>query len=386
MAQRKRIGLTFSYNEEWIAGSYYILNIIHALKVLPNSVRPEIFIISEEKKNFDIVKEETKYPHLNFFQFPIKKPAYTIFERGVNKIGRVFGRKKLINKKPKKLNIDFVYPFEVENLSSNPLKKVNWIPDFQEVHLPRLFSEEARAKRKKHQEEIVCKGDWVVFSSKDSQNDFNNLYPHSTAQQYVLPFAVTHPNFDTKDFQKLLEKYSLPKNYYLVPNQFWAHKNHMVILKTLTLLKDDSEIFIAFSGKDFDHRNKGYVTVLKKYIKDNNLEENVSFLGFLDRKEQLIILKKAIAVIQPSLFEGWSTVVEDVKALNQFIILSDLAVHHEQIKVNCEFFQRENEEELASLLKKYILSAPKIELSNHYGENIHKFGQDFMQLIDLATQ
>jgi glycosyltransferase involved in cell wall biosynthesis len=381
MARRKRIGLTFSYNEEWIAGSYYILNIIHALKLLPSSERPEIVIVSEEKKNFDLVKKDTRYPYLEFFQFPIKKPVYTVLERSLNKIGRAFGEKKLISKKPKKLNIEFVYPFEVENLTFNPLKKVNWVPDFQEVHLAELFSEEERAKRKKYQEEIICKGDCVVFSSRDSQKDFNHLYPKATIQQYVLPFAVTHPNFDTENLQRLLEKYRLPRRYYFAPNQFWAHKNHMVILKAVHELKKKGiEVHVVFSGKENDYRNTDYVKLLKNYIYEENLEKNISFLGFIERTEQLRLMKDAIAIIQPSKFEGWSTVVEDAKLLNKYIILSDINVHREQIEKNFIFFDPTNANDLANIIAGNIKDRPD-EMNIDYSIQKKKFANEFLKLI-----
>jgi hypothetical protein len=50
-------------------------------------------------------------------------------------------------------------------------------------------------------------------------------------------------------------------------------------------------------------------------------------VGFIDRAEQTMLLKNAISIVQPSLFEGWSTVVEDAKALNQYMILSDIPVN-----------------------------------------------------------
>ena len=33
--------------------------------------------------------------------------------------------------------------------------------------------------------------------------------------------------------------------------------------------------------------------------------------------DQLRLMKESLGVIQPSLFEGWSTVIEDAKALNK---------------------------------------------------------------------
>ena len=76
---------------------------------------------------------------------------------------------------------------------------------------------------------------------------------------------------------------------------------------------------------------------LKKFVTDNNISENVLFLGFIDRKEQLKIMQHSEAVIQPSLFEGWSTVIEDARALNKYIIASDLRVHRNSYRLMQHF-------------------------------------------------
>ena len=73
MAKRIRIGLIFSYDEDWIAGAYYILNIIHALKTVDKEEQPHIVILSEKKDNYDLVISETNYPHLSFLNLEIGK-------------------------------------------------------------------------------------------------------------------------------------------------------------------------------------------------------------------------------------------------------------------------------------------------------------------------
>ncbi|MEO8352985.1 MAG: glycosyltransferase, partial [Chthoniobacteraceae bacterium] len=58
----------------------------------------------------------------------------------------------------------------------------------------------------------------------------------------------------------------------------------------------------------------------------------------------------AIAIIQPSLFEGWSTVVEDARALGRPCLLSDLGVHREQNPPGAHFFPPHSAEALADLM------------------------------------
>ncbi|HPF97440.1 MAG: glycosyltransferase family 4 protein [Ignavibacteriae bacterium] len=384
MVERNRVGLVYSYNENWIAGAYYILNIIHALNTIEDSKKPMVVILTETLDNFYKVKEETAYPYLEYFKYPLEKITYTLPERVINKLARTFFKKTIIVKKhTTELDVAFLYPNEIPGLSKG-LKKVNWIPDFQEDYLPHLFSETEVEKRKKRQKEVYAKGDIVVLSSEDAKSDFLRLYPDADAETFVLPFAVTHPDFSHESIEVLREDYNLPVVYFFAPNQFWAHKNHILVLKAVKYLKDKGlEIVVAMSGNENDYRNKDNFSQLKDYILTHKLESNIKLLGFLPRTKQLCIFKNAKAIIQPSLFEGWSTVVEDSKALGKYMIASSINVHKEQIKENVSFFDPQNELELAGCIETYLVKSGKI-VDLNYNNSIFEFGSNFNKLIQIG--
>ena len=103
------------------------------------------------------------------------------------------------------------------------------------------------------------------------------------------------------------------------------------------------------------------------------------FLGFIEREEQLILLKNAQAVIQPSLFEGWSTVIEDVKAQNNYIIASNLGVHQEQLidYPNYSLFDPKSATDLAEKMQQQF-----IKNDYSYDQKIRKFGDSFVNILD----
>jgi len=382
MAQRIRVGLIYSYSEKWIAGAYYIENLIHAIDTLPDAQKPYLKILSYNEKDFERIKQIVNYPYLSFFSLNIK---YNLLERAINKIYRSITKKNLIEKLPNHKKIDILFPaLEGEYFSLiSDNRKFFWIPDFQEDYLPQFFSQEEIKNRKNHQKQLSEKKTNIIFSSQDASNDFNRLYPNHQCKTFVLRFAVTHPQaYQELDITKIREKYQLPENYFFSPNQFWAHKNHIVVLKAARLLKEQNiDACIAFSGKQEDYRNPEYFKSLEKYVKENSLENNVKFLGFIERNEQLALMKHAQAIIQPSLFEGWSTVVEDAKAMNQTIILSDLRVHKEQTAdYEAKLFFNPNDEN--DLVEK-ILSLQSNRSANHYNykATITRFGENFMQIV-----
>lgn len=381
---RKRIGLIFSYSESWIAGAYYILNLIESLHTLPEEEKPEICVFSGKEEDFEVVKK-TAYPFLKFkiLRGGYYSYEYTFFQRLLNKISLKLTKKQVFDKRPKNDDLEICFPnpegYYFEHLHSN--KKIYWIPDFQEHHLPSFFSENEIISRKALQENLVKQNKKIVFSSQDAQKDFFQFYPDAKNKTFVLNFAVSHPNYQHLAIESLLNKFQLPQTFFFSPNQFWAHKNQIVILKALKVLKDKGiPCFVAFSGKEQDYRNPDYFKNLQNYVSENKLSDCVAFLGFIDREEQLQLMKNAISVIQPSLFEGWSTVVEDCKAMNQFVVLSNLNVHQEQLKKNVLFFNPLDENDLAEKLSLILNNKPEI-LHEDYSLNVKKFAQDFMNIV-----
>jgi glycosyltransferase involved in cell wall biosynthesis len=381
MGKRKHLGLLFRYNENWIGGTYYIVNLVQALNTLPDNEKPDISVISLSKTDFNYIENETGYPYL----FHIKDTSVsTLWEKAVNAISLRVKKRKIIDRQLSD-NFDLIFPNPVGNYFDliSDEKKAYWIPDFQELHLPGFFSIDELIQIKQRQIAYVYKAKKIVFSSLDVKNDFLNLYPAAAARIYIVPFAVTHPDLTDISFETVAKKHAIDRPYYFVPNQFWAHKNQSVVIQAVKLLvASNKDILVVFSGKENDYRSIGYADQLKRTVSEEGMENNIRFLGFIDRREQLVIMKNASAVIQPSLFEGWSTVVEDAKALNTKTIVSDLKVHFEQLKgrSGCIFFNPHAAQELADAMLR-IKDEQPAEVATDYMQNKITHARAFLALF-----
>lgn len=386
MGERKKIALIFSYNENWIGGTYYIFNLIHSFKLLPDKDQPFVTICSEKESDFERVTRETSYPHLAFFNTLQKKTKLSLFKRAINYFLYVVTKRVLFQKPPPVRlpdQFDIVFPNPSEEVFKDiPVeKKIFWTPDFQEDYLPDYFSDDEIFNRKLNQLYNAVKARNVIFSSTSALDDFKRLYPFAKCKSSVLHFAVTHPNYEDMDLNKVLSKYRLENNYFMSPNQFWAHKNHMTVIKAVQSLKQQGiNITLVFSGKEYDYRQPDYTQTLKDYVTNNGLDDQIRFIGFIDRKEQLLLMKNAIAIIQPSFFEGWSTVVEDAKAMNQLVIASDIKVHREQLPVNGIFFNATDVQALAGILAT-IAAKPIDKKFFDYARHVETFATTFSSLL-----
>ena len=231
-----------------------------------------------------------------------------------------------------------------------------------------MFSEKEIQCRNRNFLGLIRNSYLIVLSSFDALKDMKKFAPNYEDKARVLQF-VSQPNsryfeLDEHDRRQLLKKYEIKDDFFYIPNQFWKHKNHMMIFETISELKKDGiEINIVCTGYLGDYRNKTYIDDAREFIKSNNLEDNIKLLGLVDYEDVFALIKFSKAVINPSLFEGWSSTVEECKSVGKNMILSDLDVHKEQYP-SAVFFERNSIESLKEVLKFY-----KIE----NGSNVESF-------------
>ena len=100
----------------------------------------------------------------------------------------------------------------------------------------------------------------MLFRSK-------RFYPQTKGSVVVLQFVSVIDMDKITPYEELKTKYRLHEPYFIVSNQFWQHKNHLVILESLKLLSQKGiKISIVFTGKESDHRSPGYFKRLKDFV------------------------------------------------------------------------------------------------------------------------
>ncbi|WP_228040984.1 glycosyltransferase [Nodosilinea sp. LEGE 07088] len=211
-------------------------------------------------------------------------------------------------------------------------KNLYWIPDFQHHYLPHLFEPTELAWRDRNFSAIANSPGVLLLSSQSALTDFQTFYPAATVQPRVWSFCSTIRPGPEADCQPALAAFDLPPKFLYVANQFWRHKDHITVFAALNLLKQQGlTIPLVCTGKQDDRRDPAYIRSLLDNLDQHSLRDQVYLLGVVPRQTQIQLLRAAAAVVQPSRFEGWSTVIEDAKALGRPIIASDFAVHREQL-------------------------------------------------------
>lgn len=386
MAERRKIGLIYHYNENWIGGTYYIENIIHSLRHVEEELKPSLVIFTDTEQTFEKLKQKTAYPYL-IYESITKK--LSVAERLINKVSRFLFGKNLIVKSITNNDVVFLFPNPTRGVFRNVKneQKIFWIPDFQEIHLPQFFTERQIKYRSNNNKNIAETAKKIVFSSKSALKDFKDNYTKSSSKQILLPFSVTKttPEFTKNEIVSVLQTYNITTPFFIVPNQLWVHKNHTIILEAAQLLKAKNDDFqILCTGKEFDSRNPDYPAELKAKNEALNLSNTIKFLGFIPKNDLEVLIQESIAVIQPSLFEGWNTGIEESKCDSKFILASDIPVHREQLEnyPNKKYFNNVNAAVLAEELKIILEKHPQI-IKYDYTKDVKRFSYEFLQLTHL---
>ncbi len=371
-----------AYSDDiWMGAVYYVKNIVYQFLEYAKTDEKhqyEVFIYTpEEKANlFDFCKDYDNVRFIYAKKRPWSKGGGFINRnlRELEWILRVYGKR-----------IDYIYP-SYSPKSIYRKKSISWIPDFQHVYYPEFFSKAEKEFRDSYFREMAMNHSKLVLSSKDSYDTYCRLYPEYVNGVGVVHFVSAIEEKDTDgDIQEILAKYNIKDdNYFLVSNQFYRHKNHKCIIEAVRIAIDDNktDIKIICTGLTQDSKDPTFFAEIEAMISDYHLDDNIHILGLIPRNDQLILMKHAIAVVQPSLFEGWGTSVEDAKTLGKITVLSDIPVHKEQADDQSLFFVKDSSVELCMVmigLWNRFNGKPK---KYDYGiKNAVQYGQRFAGII-----
>lgn len=326
----------------WTGGINYYRNLLTAIKMTPNiDVQPVIFL---GKKN-DASEYESLGEVVQSSLFDKLSPLWCVSQ--IKRVSHHYFLYALLKK------------YEISLLSHNEwlwqgcdIPSLGWIPDFQHIHLPHFFSSKEIQKRDKADQNMFKQKTALLLSSEDALKDLNNLGEHPPAHILRFTSCLDVNGLELPNRETLKEAYGMTEPWFYIPNQFWKHKNHGVVIDALKCIKDDGKKppLVVCSGDTRDYRNPDYFPMLIEKVKSADLEQDFLILGKIPYLHVMALMKFSMAVINPSLFEGWNTAVEEGKAMGKMIVLSDIAVHKEQCPERAFYFSPDKPRQLAECL------------------------------------
>lgn len=380
------IKLAFIINfdkRKWEGGFKVITNLIEAILINKNYKNIKILLIVSSNKI--LINQKISNSVKIVVDKKITNP--TLIEKLLDKLFLlIFQKTFFFEKNLRKYGVDVISHSNICTGKKSGTKSIVWIPDFQFLHYPNNFSLKYKILKKINLLIYSKYSDQILLSSNTAKNDLKKICYPAFKKAIVNSFCFPKLKNTSKSIQKnKLKNYKIPSKFFYIPNQYWVHKNHLVVLKALKYLIKNNKIKIISTGFNKDYRFPEYFKSISKYINDNKLNNNFIYLGVVPDVVVRYLMHRCVAIINPSKFEGWNTSVEQGKAIGKKIILSNIPAHNEQNPKNAYFFGVNNYLELAKILKQTWSKTENKKFSIHksysFNDEFKNYGKNFLKII-----
>ncbi len=274
---------------------------------------------------------------------------------------------------------------------------IGYIGDVQHKRLPGNFSRRESRERDRSFNALLVDAPAIIVNSRSVVRDIEEFYPHPRAALFSLPFCPpANPALlsDIDIGEDVLRPYALPEKFFIISNQFWTHKSHQTAFDALRLIRDAgfADVHILCTGNLHDYRAPRYVDGLKDGIARSGLTDRIHFLGIIPKRHQLAVMRRSVAVVQPTLFEGGpgGGALYDAVSTATPVILSDIDVNREADLGMIEFFRAGSAEDLAQKMIAAITNPPqRLSAEATLGmlkQRQRQMGQTLLEIVSLVMK
>ncbi len=211
-------------------------------------------------------------------------------------------------------NIDIMFcPLFFIAPGNCPVPAVASILDVQHEFFPQYFSKKVLADIRKSTADTLKQADGILTISEYSKETIIDKY-NVPDEKICVTYLNSDGVFDLTMEQSRKEenKNRIGADYIFYPANSWPHKNHINLLKAYSILKEkyQTKLKLVFTGDGKQQKKE-----IDDYISQNNLSEDIIYLGYLPQEEMPYIFANATVLAFPSVFEGFGIpLVEAMKA------------------------------------------------------------------------
>lgn len=188
---------------------------------------------------------------------------------------------------------------------------------------------------------LICTG------THEGRREIETYYQVPTSRIKVLPMPV--PAFalaaaDAPADSSALHRLGVPADYIFYPAQFWAHKNHVVVLEACKRVRDRTgwNLGVVFTGAD-----KETLSYVCDYAARLGLAPHCRLLSFVERPDLIALYKGAHALVFPTFFGPDNLPPLEAFALGCPVVASAVPGSQEQLGEAALRFAPTDEEALA---------------------------------------
>jgi glycosyltransferase involved in cell wall biosynthesis len=217
-------------------------------------------------------------------------------------------------------------PFTAPFFAQTGIPTVSVVYDLQYTEYPQYFSEQDRWQRHRNfaeacerADKLVCISDFVRQGALAQSG-----LPEERVITVHIQLASRLPGARPDVTASLLGRLGIASGRYLLyPANFWKHKNHEMLLVAFGVYaarNPNSDLKMVLTGAP-DERQ----AFIKEAARRMRLDAKVILPGFLTEPEFAALMNGCLALIYPSLYEGFGMPVIEAQAMGKPVLCSSRA-------------------------------------------------------------
>lgn len=280
----------------------------------------------------------------------------------------------------------WIFPSQDAHAYWMPVNALSTIHDLMhryESRFPEVGEKSEYAKREFHYGHTCRFSKGILVDSKLGKQHAIDSYKIADEKCHVLPYIaprdlclVSSPNFD--------RKYQLPEKYLFYPAQFWAHKNHINLIKALAKCRAECpDIQLVLVGSKKNGFNEAMAL-----IEELNLKDSVHALGLVDKEDIPELYRRARALVMPTFFGPTNIPPLEAWALQCPVGISGIYGMKEQLGDGALYFDPESIDDMANKMKMLWANDELCQtlvqngIQKHQELNFDKFCSTLHQIIE----
>ncbi|TLS52018.1 glycosyltransferase family 4 protein [Paenibacillus antri] len=223
------------------------------------------------------------------------------------------------------LGVDVLFcPMTAVTYAEVGIPTLSLIYDIQHEYYPQFFSQDELAHRNSFYEKVCKVADSVVCISEFTKQSIVEKYGYPSEKAKVVYISIQDRMSAKSEniANAVLDKYGIrSKIYAFYPANFWAHKNHKMLLTALSMFRHNHpefDLHLCLTGSLWKEQK-----VLHDAIDVLGLKDKVHYLGYVPDEELSVVMSRSAFVIFPSLFEGFGIPVAEAMSLGVPVLCSE---------------------------------------------------------------
>jgi glycosyltransferase involved in cell wall biosynthesis len=197
------------------------------------------------------------------------------------------------------------------------------INDLQHVHYPEFFSTPEVAERERLYREAASSAHQVICISEFTRQDVHKQYGiplEKMTTVWIIPSRLAWKLVPEHRARRLLEGMGITGRFLFYPAHCWPHKNHARLLGAFELALSElpPDVQLVMTGRPFP---EGHPAV--DMMRRARMSNRAVHIGFRSPIEARALLQNCLALVFPSLFEGFGMPVAEAIIAGRPVICSN---------------------------------------------------------------